>query len=302
MSKASALYRWYLIIQKVKGENVYPSKVELKEFLESHDYKTSFRTIDRYLAEIRNVFGIDVKWNTYHRGYYIDREESCDFEGMLRLLEVCVTGDLLMNTVAEGRDALKYILFDSGSELKGIDHLGSILQAIKLHRYLIFDYLKFQESTREPHEIAPYALKEYQGRWYVVGTIKRSKKLYIFGLDRIEKLVIQGKSFVPNKKLDPAREFEDIIGVTRLDEQVEEVILSFTPQQGNYVKTLPWHRSQEVLVDNKKELRIRIRVIPNFELIQKILMQGKNVKVNEPKWLRKEVKSNFQQTLLNYHS
>ena len=300
MTKASSLYRWYLIINKVKRENVFPSKDELKEYLELHDFRTSLRTIDRDLAEIRNEFGIEVRWDANRRGYYIDREESWNYEGMLRLLEVCVTGDLLMQTIGEGKEALRYVLFDSSGELKGIELMGPLLQAIKLHRYITFDYAKFRGGTTEGLTMEPYALKEYQGRWYVVGTIRESDKVYVFGLDRIEKLVVLVKPFIPSKKIDPAREFDEIIGVTRLDEDREEVILSFTPLQGNYIKTFPWHQSQEVLEDNEKELRIRIDVIPNFELTQRILMQGSSVEVIEPEWLREEIKENLQKAVQKY--
>jgi predicted DNA-binding transcriptional regulator YafY len=146
----------------------------------------------------------------------------------------------------------------------------------------------------------PYALKEFQGRWYVVGTVSGSKKLYIFGLDRIDKLGIMTQTFVPKKTIDPTLEFEEIIGVTRLDEDMEDVVLSFTPRQGNYVKTFPWHRSQEVLVDDETELRTRIRVRPNFELTQRILMQGRSVEVIAPDWLRMEIKENLQKTIERY--
>ena len=302
MTKASSLYRWYLIINKVKGENVFPSKGELQGYLEMHDFRTSPRTIDRDLSDIRNVFGIEVKWDANRRGYYIDREESWDYEGMLRLLEVCVTGDLLMQTIGKGKQALRYVLFDSSEELKGIELMGPILQSIKLHRCISFNYVKFHRDHQENIEVEPYALKEYQNRWYVMGTIHGSKKLYVFGMDRIENLEVLEKTFIPNKKVDPAREFDDIIGVTRLEDPAEEVILSFTPLQGNYVKTFPWHRSQEILVDDNKEFKIKIRVIPNYELTQRILMNGKSVEVVEPDWLREEITENLQKAIEKYSS
>jgi len=284
----------------MKGENVFPSKEELKEYLELNDFKTSTRTIDRDLADIRNVFGIEVKWDANRRGYYIDREESWDYEGMLRLLEVCVTGDLLMQTIGEGKEALRYVLFDSSGELKGIELMGPLLQAIKLHRCIAFDYAKFRGGTTEDLVMEPYALKEYQGRWYVVGTIRGSEKVYVFGLDRIEKLDILVNPFVPSNKIDPTREFDEIIGVTRLEEEPEEMILSFTPLQGNYVKTFPWHRSQEILVADEQEVRIRIRVIPNYELTQRILMQGSSVEVIKPEWLREEIKDHLKSAIEKY--
>ncbi len=37
-----------------------------------------------------------------------------------------------------------------------------------------------------------------------------------------------------------------------IDETPQEIILSFTPHQGKYIKSLPLHHSQEILVENDK--------------------------------------------------
>jgi hypothetical protein len=36
------------------------------------------------------------------------------------------------------------------------------------------------------------------------------------------------------------------------DKSPEEIILSFNPAYGNYVKTLPMHSSQKIILENKK--------------------------------------------------
>ena len=82
--------------------------------------------------------------------------------------------------------------------------------------------------------------------------------------------------------------------------QVEEVILSYDPFQGNYIKSQPLHASQRILVDDQNELRISIRVIPNYELEEQILKQGERVKVLEPKWLREGIKERLKQALDGY--
>ncbi|MGM0649710.1 MAG: WYL domain-containing protein [Bacteroidota bacterium] len=65
-------------------------------------------------------------------------------------------------------------------------------------------------------------------------------------------------------------------------------MLAYTPTQGKYIKTLPMHNSQKVLIDNDNECRISINVGPNFELNQQILKHGDTVKVLEPQWLAKK--------------
>jgi len=78
------------------------------------------------------------------------------------------------------------------------------------------------------------------------------------------------------------------------------VVLSFTQHQGNYVKTLPLHHSQEIIEDSETELRVRLRIIPNYEFKQKILMLGETVKVLEPTWFADEVKNSLKATLKKY--
>ena len=38
----------------------------------------------------------------------------------------------------------------------------------------------------------------------------------------------------------------------------QKIVLSFDPFQGQYIKSLPLHKSQTVLVDNVEEFRIKI--------------------------------------------
>jgi predicted DNA-binding transcriptional regulator YafY len=143
-------------------------------------------------------------------------------------------------------------------------------------------------------------LKEYQNRWYVVGIIGDSEDFRTFGIDRIEGLKIIPETFKVNPKLNPAEMFERTIGLVYSIGTPQKVVLSFTPTQGRYIKTLPLHASQEILVDNEKECRISLYVIPNYELNQEILKHGNAVKVIEPKWLADEIKGILKDALNNY--
>ena len=75
-----------------------------------------------------------------------------------------------------------------------------------------------------------------------------------------------------------------------------------TPIQGKYVKTLPWHASQKILIDDDTESRVSLRVIPNFELTQEILKHGASVKVIKPDWLAQEVRSVLEEALKRYRN
>ncbi len=70
--------------------------------------------------------------------------------------------------------------------------------------------------------------------------------------------------------------------------------------QENYVKTLPLHSSQRVLVDDETEYRVAINVVPNYELIHQILKLGETVKIMESLWLVDEIKRILKNTLEKY--
>jgi predicted DNA-binding transcriptional regulator YafY len=143
-------------------------------------------------------------------------------------------------------------------------------------------------------------LKEYQNRWYVVGIIGVFNEFRTFGIDRIENLEIKTETFKPDKKMNPIEMFNKTIGLVYSENTAQTIVLSFTPTQGKYIKTLPLHSSQKTLIDDEKECRISLEVVPNYELTQQILKHGETVKVIEPQWLVDEVNGILERTLGNY--
>jgi predicted DNA-binding transcriptional regulator YafY len=78
------------------------------------------------------------------------------------------------------------------------------------------------------------------------------------------------------------------------------VLLSADPLTAKYMKSLKWHVSQEVVSENESEVVFRMYVQPNFELKQKILSYGGNVKVLSPTSLIADIKKELKETLKRY--
>jgi len=299
MSKHGTIRRYTLEIEKIKHSE-YPSFEIIKDYLFEHGFEVGDRTIQRDIEQIRNEFGIDIKYDRYENGYYIDFKNSINIESFFRFLEIVNTAELLTESLNESKDVLKYISFDAEGSFEGNKNLKPLLVAIKDHRKISFEHFNFYTNKVKKYTIKPYLLKEYQNRWYLIGISDNAKELRTFGLDRIHKLKIKAETFKPDKKVNPKKKFEDTIGLVYSYETVQKVILSFTPIQGNYIKTLPMHVSQEIIIDNDKECRISLYVIPNYELNQQILKHGDTVKVIEPKWLADEIKTIMQAALNQY--
>lgn len=299
MSRQGTIRRYTLIIEKI-SRNQYPSFSEIQDYLDDFGFSISKRTLERDIAAIRNEFGLEITYNRFNDGYFIDVENSINIESFLRFLEIVNTAELLTESLSDSKETLDYISFDKGGGLKGIEYLKPLLQAIKEHRKIKFKHFSYQTEKSRKYSMQPYLLKEYQNRWYIVGVVSGINEVRTFGLDRITDLEVRDELFKPNPKINPQQNFADAIGVVYSVDVKQVVVLSFTPSQGYYVKGLPMHKSQEIIKDDDIECRIQLYVVPNYELLQQILMQHDQVKVLEPQWLADEIKAHLKRALDQY--
>lgn len=299
MAQPGIIRRYTLEIEKIdRGQ--FPSFREIRDFLFDHGFEVSDRTIQRDIEQIRFEFGIEIKYDRDRDGYYIDTENSLNIDSFFRFLEIVNTAELFTESLHESKVSLNYISFDKGGGLKGIENLRLLLKAIKERRKISFNHFNFHREEAKTHRLDPYLLKEYQNRWYVIGKVEGIKEFRTFGIDRIENLEISTEIFQPDLTTDPAELFDRTIGLYYSENPAQKIILSFTPKQGKYVKTLPWHASQKILEDTAEELRISLFIVPNFELMQLILKHGDSVKVLEPKFLADDIQAVLKRTLERY--
>lgn len=85
--------------------------------------------------------------------------------------------------------------------------------------------------------------------------------------------------------VDPDTLFEHSFGIIlpHEDQQIEEVILSYSAFQGKYIKSLPLHHTQEIVVDNDEELRVKLNMYVTHDFVMELLSVGAEVKVVAPK-------------------
>jgi predicted DNA-binding transcriptional regulator YafY len=299
MSTLAQLKRFYLIIDKLENSHFPPTMEEIHNFLEDEMYNASTRTIQRDMERLRQKFGVDVQYDTERQGYYIDHEHSVNLNNFYRFLEYANTADLLTESIMRNKEILDYIHFESQGQLKGINLLRDIMFAIKNRRKIRFAHRKFNSDQLRYFTMKPYGLKEYQGRWYVVGVIEKRDNYLKFGIDRIENMEVTNEWFETDEEFDINELFDDVIGL-HANNKKQKVVLKFDPEQGEYIKTLPLHYSQKIVEDNDNGLIIELNIRPNFELVQKILMQAQSVKVLEPQWLADELRDIYQSAIKKY--
>ncbi len=186
------------------------------------------------------------------------------------------------------------------SFLKGTELIMPILEALHDHKTLNVCYQKFDGDIIKEHEIAPVVLKEDKQMWYVIGNSIKHDSLITFALDRIASLDVTDSEF-EKIEFNSDEYFKYAFGITVTSYEPEEVIISFTPNQGNYIRTLPIHSSQEVLIDDEKEFRIRIIVELTYEFYSKIKSYADQATIISPAGIAMEVKESFERAVLKYN-
>ena len=122
-----------------------------------------------------------------------------------------------------------------------------------------------------------------------------------FALDRLTNLEITNRTFAFPKTYNIEESYRFCFGIiSPNDEEPQEIVLSFDPVQGKYVKSLPLHETQQVLIDNEDELQIKLKLCLTHDLIMELLSFGDNMKVVKPKALITEIKTAHQKAYKQY--
>jgi predicted DNA-binding transcriptional regulator YafY len=300
MSHRGTIRRYTLIIEKLTRE-FYPSALNLLTYLDDFGFSISKRTLERDIEAIRNEFGIEIEFNRTKGGYFINKEDSTGFDSFVRFLEIVNTANLVLDGLHKTKDVLKYVLFDKGGGLKGVEQLNPLLNAIVEHRYISFIHHSYFKGETKEVSFKPYLLKEYRNRWYVVGEDQLKKQIRNYAVDRIESVKVLTKTFKPKDVSDLVDDYETNIGITVSDIKKERIRLHFSPKEANYNRSLPIHKNQVIISDDNKGMIVELNIIANYEFIQTLLMYGPEVKVVSPKWLVTHMKKIYTASLKNYN-
>ncbi len=296
MSQVKSIERLSSILNFVH-QYPYCSLQEMMGNLSNKDFYPTERTMQRDLKTIREMCFIDIKYSRLHNGYFIDKESERDFNEWMQLFELFNRANVINEVLIKTPGTIDYIDFDQSVSIHQEQLFPSVLNAIIERRKINFTYQRFWEDEPIQIELEPQLLKEYLNRWYVVGT-NEAGEFRSYGLERVTEFQILASTFKPKVK-NPKKLFYNVIGLYS-ENELEQIVLSYQPFQGKYIKSQPLHSSQKILIDNDSELRIEITVCPNFELEEQILKQGERVRVLEPQWLRNSILDRIRRTLDNY--
>jgi predicted DNA-binding transcriptional regulator YafY len=299
MSKRESLSRFNLIIKKLRKNpstyNEITDYLSRESELQSYNFVTSKRTFQRDLEDIRSLFNIDIQYDFSKRIYFIfdeDRPEATD-----RILEAFD----MFNALNVSDRFSQHIQFEKRKPL-GTENLFGLLHAIKNRFQIQFNYHKFWDETPFGRIVEPLALKEFRNRWYVIAREPDDSLVKTFALDRLSNLHITRKVFIYPTDFSIEEKFRYCFGIiSPEDEKPEDIILSFDSFQGKYIKTLPLHETQMVLIDNEDELQISLKLCITHDLVMELLSYGETMKVIKPKSLADMIIKAHYDAFANYN-
>ena len=193
------------------------------------------------------------------------------------------------------------IQFSRPPEAPAYRWLDFLFHAVEKERCVLLDYEPFVEPPFRA-VISPYLLKEYNNRWFLIGSHHGQNRLYTFALDRIQQAEYsQLQPFRQMPEFDPETYFKDVIGVTILEgRQVEHIRFRATPLRARYLLTKPVHASLQVVAEGEGFVDFSLRLISNYELESWLLSFAEEVQVMEPQWLAERLRKRLELAVKGY--
>jgi predicted DNA-binding transcriptional regulator YafY len=295
MSKRGYISRYLLILKKVRT-HAYASFEEIKSYIERQfayllmqddDLYTGFskRTFQRDLREIRNVFGIDIKYDKTRKGYFIytQESESMNFQRMMEAFD-------MFNSLNISGELSPFVHMESRRP-SGTENIHGLLHAIKNKLSIAFLYQKFDEETPSSRTVHPLGLKEFRNRWYLMAQDTKDNQIKSFGVDRISHLRISDRIFSWPSAYSIEEQFRNCFGIiSPADNKPERIVLSLDAFAGKYIKTLPLHPSQKILKEDDEEIYFELHLCITHDLMMELLSHGDSLKVIKPVSLARKLK------------
>lgn len=208
-----------------------------------------------------------------------------------------------LSTRLESTFALKQknnviIGFEQNEYLKGLEYISVLYNAILYKKVLNITYRNFKTENSTNITIHPYYLKQFNMRWFLFGKSNEYESLTNLALDRIENIQEITEEYL-DTEIDFNEYFEDIVGVTVSNGQVETILIKISETLLPYLVTKPLHGSQIIKRQEDKHF-MELKVIPNYELETLLLSFGEKIKVLKPEYLVEKLKERITKMRNNY--
>lgn len=287
-------YIWLVqtVIRHGKSGITYPAICELWEERWGESYPR--RSFNNHRDAIAEIFGIEIECNRSDNSYFVrDTPQETSSNSTSWLINTFTVNNLL--TLGQDRLKGRVSVDDIPS---GRQYLALVMDAMQDNYVLEIHYMKYNSDEPSAYTIHPYAVKEADKRWYLVGWCEQRKQIRVYGLDRIYALTISGSRFRMPENFDVDELFASCYGVYLPDDGQKVVKVTFrtVASEAKYIKDLPLHSSQCIEKEDKWSTTFSIFVHINNKLVMDILSRGPRIEVLSPSSLRETIKEEIKKT------
>lgn len=293
--------RMLLIINKIYATNgLYGNSCvsvhELLNYINDHvEAPISERTLQRDINDIEVLFHIEISFDRTTNSYRIN-ERFANKED--RLSEMLLNFELL-NAVDESPNIRSYVLPEHHRVIYS-KYMPQLIHAVKCQHTISFEYVLYRHGGEviAKENVLPHYIKESNQLWYVLAYDSNGYQLKAYGIDRIRNLVVHDMLFERNTDIDVNDMYRDCYGIWDDDRlPVEEVILQYDDRDGYFLKAMPLHHTQKVLVDDGKVFRISLHLKITNDFVMALLSRSRSLEVIAPLHLRERIHDVYLQAL-----
>jgi len=245
------------------------------------------KTFQRHLRAAEEIFGIEIsceKGGQYR--YYIAYPEDVSGDGAKAWL---LSALAVNNMIAESKQVKDRILYEKIPS--GQDFLKDIVDAMTENRVLIITHKSFYRNESRTFSIEPWCVKVFHQRWYLLGKAESTRSRGPMPLTGSSPSTLPTDFSSFQRTLTLKSTFPCALAFSLSDSiKAQKVVIRANDMKRNYLRTLPWHRSQKEtnIQDSYSDFEFFLK--PTLDFKQEILCQGKDVEVLEPKWLRDDIR------------
>ncbi len=290
-------YIWLIQLFERAGEYGLSMPEISGKWEDRFDNPYSRRTFNNHREAISQIFGVTIECNRSTNRYFIKYGEdvSDSRESVSWLINTFSVNSLL--TMAKERLSGRVSVEDIPS---GHKYLAPIMEAMTDNREIEIAYHKYTSAAPTLYDIRPYAVKEYDKRWYLVGYCLQRNEVRVYGMDRINGLSVTGRSFALPGDFDVDDLFKTSFGIYLPDRPAVTVKFKAIANEAKFIRDLPLHHSQEEIERTDDYSVFTIFVSPNDNLVMEFCKYRDRVEVLAPDDLRRKVAETLENAAKMY--
>ena len=253
------------------------------------------RTFFNHRDAILDTFGLEIKCDR-SLGYYIANSGDIEGDSVRRWLLQSLS---LSNIVNESSDMRDRILFEPVPSSQKF--LTEIISAMRDGKMISMTYQSFNRPDPHTFMAAPYCIKLFKQRWYMLARSEGYDTPRIYALDRMVDMEEMEETFELPAGFNAEAFFRDYFGIIIGDgSEAEDVLLKVDKSQVKYYRSLPLHSSQEEVETADDYSVFKFHIATTFDFWQEILSKGDTVEVLAPEGFRQWIAGTAKNILGKY--